>query len=230
MELYNPFRDLSRFEFLLWSISTVVVILSYILSPENNVLTLIASVVGVTALIFVAKGYVIGQALTVVFAVLYGIISITFKYYGEAITYLCMSAPAAIISIISWVRHKYKNTKEVEVATLSVQKIIIIILLTVSVTAVFYFLLGALGTSSLIVSTFSVTTSFLASSLVYLRNPYYAIAYAANDIVLIILWIIATVADISYLPMIFCFVMFLLNDLYGFFYWSRMRVRQQNDL
>jgi nicotinamide riboside transporter PnuC len=75
-------------------------------------------------------------------------------------------------------------------------------------------------------STLSVTTSFLAVSLTALRSPYYALAYTANDIVLIVLWILASIQDIAYLPMILCFVMFMVNDLYGFLNWRRMRDRQ----
>ena len=61
----------------------------------------------------------------------------------------------------------------------------------------------------------------------YMRSPYYAIAYAGNDIVLIVLWVLASIQDISYLPMVLCFVMFFANDIYGFINWKRMRKRQE---
>ena len=226
MKLSNPFRVLTRFELILWAVSFTVVALSFLLVPEKDFLTLAASLIGVTALIFVAKGLVIGQVLCVVFAVFYGIISFYFRYYGEMITYLGMSAPIAIASVISWVRHPYEKSKEVEVSVLSRRKVGFLLLLAVAVTAAFYFILGALNTESLIFSTLSVATSFLASGLTFLRSPYYAVAYAANDVVLIVLWVIATVANVAYLPMIFCFIMFLCNDLYGFYNWRRMQKRQ----
>ncbi|MBQ8412959.1 MAG: nicotinamide mononucleotide transporter, partial [Lachnospiraceae bacterium] len=102
-----------------------------------------------------------------------------------------------------------------------------IVLLATVVTVVFYFILEWLGNANLLVSTISITTSFVASYLTYLRSPYYAIGYSANDIILIILWIMATIESISYLPMVFCFVMFLANDLYGYYNWQRMRKRQE---
>ena len=101
--------------------------------------------------------------------------------------------------------------------------------LSIAVTVVFYFILGALDTANLFFSTISVTTSFLACYLTYMRNPFYALAYAANDIVLIVLWILASIEDISYLPMIFCFVMFFANDIYGFYNWKRMERRQKGE-
>ena len=226
MKIKNPFRSLSKFERILWISSVIVVTMSFILSPEPDYLTLTASLIGVTALIFVAKGYVVGQVLTVVFSVFYGIISFYFRYYGEMITYLCMTTPIAIVSVISWLRHPYKKTKEVEVSRLTPSKVTVMLVLCVIVTTAFYFILKALGTANLIFSTASITTSFLASYLTFLRSPYYAAAYAANDVVLIILWILASIQNPSYVPMIFCFVMFLFNDSYGFFNWQRMRKRQ----
>lgn len=226
MKHRNPFRDLTKFEWTLWISSLVVVSASYLLAPDKDWLTLLTSLIGVTALIFVAKGYVIGQALCVVFALAYGVISFYFRYYGEMITYLGMSAPSAIAAMITWIRNPYRESAEVKVEILTKKKLAIAAALTVGVTVAFYFILGAMNTANLAVSTVSVTTSFAASALTVLRSPWYAVAYAANDVVLIVMWGMATAQDVSYLPMIFCFVMFLLNDLYGFFNWRRMRKRQ----
>lgn len=228
MKYKNPFRDLTKFELTLWITSICVIAGSYILSGSKDMLTVIASLIGVTALIFVAKGYVIGQVLTVVFAVFYGIISFYLRYYGEMITYLGMSAPIAMLTVIEWIRHPYKGTNEVQVSTLSRTRIAVMAAGATIVTAAFYFILRALGNASLIPSTISVTTSFLASYLTFCRSPYYALAYAANDIVLIALWVIASVSDLSYIPMVLCFVMFLVNDMYGFFNWKQMQKRQDN--
>ena len=71
-----------------------------------------------------------------------------------------------------------------------------------------------------------MTTSFLAVYLTFRRSPYFALAYASNDVVLIILWTLAAMADVTYLSVLICFVMFLVNDLYGFVNWKRMQKRQ----
>lgn len=223
------FKDLTKFEWLLWGVSMLVVGGSFALSGGGDLLTLIASLIGVTALIFVAKGYVLGQILTVAFAVFYGIISFFFRYYGEMITYLCMTAPMAIFAIVSWLRHPYKGSKEVEVHRITKKQWAGLCLCTLAVTVAFYFILKALGNANLWVSTLSVTTSFLASALTFFRSPYYALAYAANDLVLIALWVAASIAQISYLPMVFCFVMFFANDLYGFINWRRMQKKQKEE-
>lgn len=222
----GTFKDLTKFERILWACSVLVITVSSLISGAESVLSLIASLIGVTALIFLARGFVTGQLLCIVFSTLYGIISLKFRYYGELITYVFMTAPMAVIATISWIRHPYEDTKEVEVARVTAPQITVMSVLTVIVTATFYFILKALATENLILSTVSISTSFAAVYLTALRSPYYALGYSANDIVLIGLWLHASFTDISYLPMVMCFTMFLLNDLYGFYSWRKMEKRQ----
>ena len=225
MKFQNPFKRLTKYELILWITSLSVIAVSAIISGTDGILSTVASLIGVTALIFVAKGDVFGQILTIAFSIIYGIISFKFKYYGEMITYVFMSAPSALITAIAWLRHPY-TAHEVRVDRLSKGKLIFTISASIIITVVFYFLLKALETANLAVSTISILTSSFACILLIFRSPYYAIAYSSNDIVLIILWILATIENIKYLPMILCFVMFLANDLYGFYNWRKMKKRQ----
>lgn len=225
--LKNPFRNLTRREWILWGVSLVAVLVSNFTAGAVDPVTLAATLIGVTALIFVARGDVWGQILTVVFSILYSITSWCFAYYGEIITYLCMSAPIAAASVVTWLKHPYKKDRnEVKIHHLSPRGFIGLFIVTVIVTAAFYFILGALGTANLMVSTISVTTSFLAASLLMFRSSYYAIAYAANDVVLIILWVLASIDDPSYIPMVVNFAAFLANDLYGFLSWKAREKKQ----
>lgn len=226
MKIKDSFAALSRFEWALWLVSAGVILISFVLSGAGDMLTVIASLIGVTALIFVAKGLVLGQILTVVFSVFYGIISFFFCYYGEVITYLCMTAPMAVVTAVSWIRHPYQGTQEVQVHRLTKKQWMIMAGSSVITTIAFYFILRELHNANLLVSTISITTSFSASFLTFCRSPYYAIGYAANDLVLIVLWGLSTLESLSYLPMVLCFLMFFANDLYGFYNWQRMQKRQ----
>ena len=115
---------------------------------------------------------------------------------------------------------------EVQVNRIGKADVIWMILLTTAVTVVFYFILEAFDTANLLPSTVSVTTSFLAVFLTFRRSPYYALAYAANDIVLIVLWVLASLEDIHYVSVVVCFGVFFVNDMYGFISWRRMAKRQ----
>ena len=95
-------------------------------------------------------------------------------------------------------------------------------------TVAFYFILKAFNTANLIMSTLSVSTSFFAVCLTFRRSVFFPLAYAVNDVVLIIMWIMAAITDISYVSVIVCFIVFLINDMNGFFSWLRMQKRQEN--
>ena len=223
--LYHYF---TRVERLLWLGSAAVVAVFYALFDGEHILSLLASLIGVTYLIFNAKGNPIGQVLVIVFSLLYGWISYTFAYYGEMVTYLGMTMPMAVVALIAWLRNPFEgNRAEVTMERLSGREIGFLFLLTAAVTIVFYFILRALHTANLLPSTLSVTTSFLAVYLTARRSPWYAIAYAANDVVLIVLWTLASLQDVRYLSVLVCFAVFLVNDIYSFFSWQRIRARQQ---
>ena len=220
------FRAFSAFEICLWGISSALVIGSALLS-RAGALNAVAAEIGVTSLVLIAKGYPVGQFLTALFCVLYAVISYTVRYYGEMITYLAMTLPCAVVTMVQWLRHPFqKGEPEVEVKKMTAPVFLVLSIVDIIVTVLFYFILRALDTPNLWISTLSVATSFLAVGMMFLRSPYYALAYAANDIVLIALWVIASFRDASYLPTVVNFVAFLANDVYGFLSWRRMQRRQ----
>ena len=217
----------SKLEIALWISSVALILVSFLAFDRTNYLTLFASLIGVTSLIYNAKGNPFGQLLMVVFGLLYGIISYTFAYYGEMITYLGMTMPMAVFALISWLLNPYKgNRSEVKVNSIGKVEQVMMWLTTAAVTIAFYFILEYFNTANIIPSTVSVTTSFLAVYLTFRRSPYFALAYAANDIVLIVLWVLASISDIRYISVMVCFVAFLFNDIYGFVSWQRMKIRQ----
>ena len=209
--LNNPLKTLTKKEWLLWLVSLTVVILSNLATNDLDLLTLISALLGVTALIFAAKGNVWAQFLMIIFCILYGIISFRFHYWGEMITYLGMTLPMAAWSAITWLRNpSEENENEVAIRTLNKKHIIGLTISTVIVTGIFYYILAGLDTPNII-----------AASLTMLRSSYYAVGYAANDIVLIVLWVLASLENPAYIPVVVNFAIFLLNDMYGFVSWKK---------
>lgn len=96
-------------------------------------------------------------------------------------------------------------------------------------TGVFYVILQLLDTLNIIFSTVSVLTSFLAVTLTMLRSSYYALGYAANDLVLIILWIMASLDEPGYIPVAVNFCIFFMNDMYGFINWKKREAMQNEE-
>ncbi len=217
-------------EKLIWSISVLLIVSSFLIFGQGSVMTLLASLIGVTSLIFLAKGNAAGHVLMIIFCLFYGSISYGFRYYGEMMTYLGMSLPMCTSALISWIRHPYQKN-QVEVHRVGRKEVFVSLILTALVTFLFYYILLWTKTANLIPSTVSVATSFFAACMMFCRSPYYSLAYAANDVILIVLWILASIEDISYLSVVVCFSAFLLNDVYGFISWRRMEraQREMND-
>ncbi|MGM9531237.1 nicotinamide riboside transporter PnuC [Intestinibacter sp.] len=223
----NPIKELSKREWGIWIGSLIIVFISNIVTADLDLLTLTAALIGVTSLIFAAKGNVWAQILMIVFSILYGIISFRFHYWGEMITYLGMTMPMSIWSTITWIRNPSKeNGNEVAIQKLNRNHIILLVIFSIAVTILFYFILSALNTPNIVFSTISIITSFIAASLTMLRSSYYALGYASNDIVLIIMWILASFENPMYIPVVVNFIIFFLNDMYGFVSWKKRELQQ----
>lgn len=217
----NPIKSLTKKEWILWMGSLAIVILSNLLSTDIDVLTLVSACVGITSLIFAAKGNVWAQILMVIFSILYGLISWQFRYWGEMITYIGMTMPMAVWSTITWIKNPSESGQEVAIQKLTRKHVAGIAAAGVLVMAVFYMILKALDTPNILFSTISITTSFLAASLTMLRSPYYALGYASNDIILIVMWVLASIENPAYIPVVVNFIIFFFNDMYGFVSWKR---------
>ena len=221
------FKSLTPFEIILWSGSLVTVVLAFVLTRNTGYIQLAASLVGACMLMLNAKGNVWGQVLSVVFSAFYGTVSWFAQYYGEMITYLGMSAPIALITVFVWLKHPSAKKEEVKIRKTDGKELILALALGIAVSVVFYVILKALHTANLLISTFSVFTSFVASWLTLRRSTLYALVYALNDLTLIVLWAFATIENFEYLSMTVCFIVFFINDAYGLFNWIRLYNKQK---
>lgn len=226
----NPIKSLTKKEWILWMGSLAIVIFSNLLSTDIDVLTLVSACVGITSLIFAAKGNVWAQILMVIFSILYGLISWQFRYWGEMITYIGMTMPMAVWSTITWIKNPSESGQEVAIQKLTRKHVAGIAAAGVIVTAVFYMILKALDTPNILFSTISITTSFLAASLTMLRSSYYALGYASNDIILIVMWVLASIENPAYIPVVVNFIIFFFNDMYGFVSWKRREEKRRTYL
>ena len=221
------FKYFSVFEWILWLGSIVTVIIFFFVFKNEEWLYLVTTVVGVTSLIFLAKGNLVGIILSIIFSVFYSVVAITFRYYSELITYFGMTLPICIISLIQWIKNPFKGKKtEVEIVELKNEEYVHVVVAGAMITILFYFILTWLDTPNLLFGTISIFTSFVASILSLKRSRFYAVGYALNDIALIVLWVLASLEDLSYLAIVICFASFLINDLYAFINWTKMYKRQ----
>ncbi len=218
----NPFKEMNKVEWVIWIVSLITIFLTNVLSGGFDLVTVIASCIGITGLLFVAKGNIWAVACTVTFSLMYGYISFNFRYWGEMITYLGMNLPIAIAVGITWLANPSKlHEGTVAIARLDEKAVKKMILSAIIVTFIFHLILRILDTPNVWVSTFSITTSFIGAYLTVKRSSYYAVSYAVNDVVLIVLWLLACRQNPGYITMVITFAIFFVNDLYGFLSWKK---------
>ena len=96
---------LTKLEIFIWIFSLISLSVSYLLT-DSTLLFLLSTMIGVTALVFLAKGEPLGQVLTIIFSTLYAIIAYELRYYSEVITYLGMTMPSAFIALLIWLKER----------------------------------------------------------------------------------------------------------------------------
>ena len=225
----NFFKSWNLFEKLFLLISLIIIIGCFFLGSDKNVLSLITSILGVITVIFGAKGLVLAPVINIIYNVVYILLSYTQGFYGEVLIYVFLMTPINIAMIVSWFKNKSKEDENiVEVNKLSKKEYFILFFVTILFSIGFYFILRALNTTAVFISTISLIDSFIATYLLYRRCSNYALSYIVNDIILIVLWSFAIKNNgIAYLPMILSFGVFLVNDIYGLISWKK-RERKQN--
>lgn len=160
----------------LWLFSVAVVAMAGVLGGQTTAAGVLGPVIGVTALIYIARGAVLGQVLMVVFSLVYGYLSFYCRYYGEMVTYMGMTGPISAMTVVTWLRHPSQEENRVEAARLSPRLRWIMAVSAAGTTWAFYYILKYFHTAQLPLSTLSVTTSFLASYLMLFRSSMYAVA------------------------------------------------------
>lgn len=221
------FKYFTKREWLIWIGSILIISIFFFANKDKNWIVYIASLIGASALIFTAKANPVSNLLFVAFSILYAYNSYITSYFGEVFNFLCINMVLAIISYISWIKNLNKSNKsETTINNLSKKNIVLSLIISIFVTFVMFFVLKYLGTSNLIISTLSVGTNFFASTLMIQRCSYFSIVYAFNDIIVIILWSIASMEDISNLPNIIYFIITFINDIYIFFNWKKIKEKQ----
>ncbi len=221
----DTIKSLNGLEITLYLGSILLIVVSFLLTKEKDLLSLFSSILGVTSLILLAKGNYLGHFVSIIFSIIYIIISYTFHYYGEMFIYLFLMIPLGVINIITW-KANQSSSREVKIGKLTEKDYFIIPFSTIMIGTIFYFILKLFKTANLIISTISVMTSFSASFLSLKRSPYYALLFILNDVVLIIMWILASIENIMYLPNVICFLIFLINDIYALINWKSLEKKQ----
>lgn len=223
------FKDWTVFEICLLITSPIIVLTVGVIF-HSDALTVITSIIGIFCALLLAKGFVLGQFFGIAIVVLYSIVSFKNAFYGEMITYIVIMLPMYVWSIVEWIKHKNNKTESVEVNSIKWQEWLIVSLCAIAIFIGFYFLLKALNTSELVISTLSVVDNVFAVYLLARRSKYGFVSYIVNDLILIVLWGIPVFGgNLLVLPMLINPIVNLVNDSYGVINWTKLQIKQKGD-
>jgi len=195
---------------------------------RSDIFTILASTTGIICALLLAKGLVIGQFVGIVLVVLYSITSYKNAFYGEMIIYIIIMLPMYIWSIVEWSKHKNQTTESIEVNTIKPKEWGIVSVCALVIFIGFYFLLKALNTNELIISTLSVVDNLFAIYLLARRSKYGFVSYIVNDLILIVLWGIPVIqGNLLLMAMLINPCINLINDIYGVVNWSKLQKTQK---
>ena len=182
-----------------------------------------------TALLL-AKGkyscYIIG----IISTFFYAFVSYNNSYYGEVIIAMCCTLPLMIVGLVNWLKHQ-DNTNTVVIKEISKKELIIVLFSQAIMFVGYYYLLKVFNTNNILVSTFSIVASIIATYLTARRSEYGFVGFIINDIILITLWSIPVIGgNTNLIPVLLCPVLLLINDIYGVYNWKKIKNKQKEDL
>lgn len=138
-----------------------------------------------------------------------------------------------VYGAINWLKNKDKDNNDLVLvkSNLSKKEWLIMFICFVVINFGVYFLLKALNTAQLIISTLSFISMLPALYLLARRCKWNQVAFLLNDMFVIVLWLVLVInGDLSLLSMIICFVFQMIYDIYGIFEWIKLEKKQKLEI
>lgn len=222
----QTWHNWSLFEKIL-CLSSTVILLATGLIFQSSWPVFIASLAGVWTTFLIAKGKVSGQVIGLVTISLYIFTSWQQQYYGEVLIYALVMLPLRLWSIFTWSTHQNKKEKTIKIYRLAKKDWQTLAWLFCLALFDTYFLLKAFNTNQLASSTFAAVTGVFAIYLLAKRSKQGFSFFIANDLIRISLWLSPVIhGDWSVLPMALSCLIFLINDSYGLYNWTKLEKKQ----
>ena len=207
----------------------IVAIVATSIIFKSDWLIIVNSLLGILCVFMQAKGKVATQFIGIVWFVFYCFLSYQQKYYGETILYATIMIPLYIYGVIHWLRHRDKKDNVVIVENkISIKEIVIFTVIWVAISVGVFFLLKALSTAQLWLSTVAFCTMLPSVYLLMRRNKWNQLLFLINDIILCVLWqTLVYKGDLSFIPILCYQVCQIIYDAYGLYEWFRIEKKQK---
>lgn len=230
MSLKKIISQIKWFEYVYMSIFLAVLVALSVIFKSSWLVTC-NSVFGVISVFFIAKGLVVGNVIGIVQLAVYAVVSFQNRYYGEIFVSLAILLPCYIAAIFTWTRNRNKNNDVVQVIQkISLKEWLVASAAMAAISVAMFFVLKALHTDNLYFSWGSVVLCLIANYLVIRRSEYNFIFFLISNIATIALWLsVVLKGDLSYIPIIANYFMFMILNLSGVVNWIKIKSGQKTD-
>lgn len=197
---------------------------------KSSWLIIVNSLLGILCVFMQAKGKIATQFIGIVWFVFYCFLSYQQKYYGETILYAVIMIPLYIYGVIHWLAHRDKNDNTVIVKNkFSKTEIAVVVPVMLAVWVGVFFLLRALNTAQLWLSTVAFCTMLPSVYLLMRRSKWNQLLFLINDIVLCVLWqSLVYKGSLEFIPILGYQVFQIIYDAYGMYEWWRLEKKQKS--
>lgn len=230
--LIKFFKSFTLFEILFLSISLIAVITVSIVCKSDG-LSIAYSIVAIFTVFAFSKGVFIAPLYQVATSIIYATQSYYNGLYGELIKDACILAPFYIVTMVIWVLNKKKN-KEIQITTIGWKEWLCIIACALVLIVPVYFGLQALNTKYLYLSIPAFILPLVSVYLVSRRSVFQFVSFLLQNIVGILLWLMPIFqgepGGIELLPVAVSFGIFIINNSYGLWNWTRKYKAQKQGL
>ena len=223
------FKGWNLFEYILFFGGNLTMLLLGIIF-HSDWTVIVSSTICFCSCFLSAKGKIAASFIGLIFIITYSLVSYKNQYYGEIIISLCVMLPMYIWQIVEWVKHRDKEENVVIVNKIGMKEVLILLGAAVLAFVVFYFLLKALNTANLIVSTISILGNVMGMYLLIRRSKLGFISFFVDDVVYFLLWFIPMInGNITLLPIVINPVLNLVSDIYGLRNWTKIQKIQSKN-
>ena len=223
------FKDWTIFEKLFLTLGTIIAfVLTFLF--KGTWIDLCYTLLYFWTALLLAKGKYACYIIGIISTFFYAFVSYSNSYYGEVIIAMCCTLPLMIVGLVNWLKHQ-DDTNTVVIKEISKKELIIVLFSQAVMFIGYYYLLKIFNTNNLLVSTFSIVASIIATYLTARRSEYGFVGFIINDIILITLWSIPVInGNTNLIPVLLCPILLLINDIYGVYNWKKIKNKQKEDL
>jgi len=222
-----------------WNVFEYVFLTAGIIIPvvigvvcKSQLLEIFANVFMITVTLLFAKAKIEAYFLSFISLTLYVVVAYKALLYGEVIVYLALILPVTVYGLINWMKNKFSDNRKGQVVKIIRTRWVELLVLFGSQAVLgvgYYFLLRALHTNLLLISTFSLALSFVAVYLVARRSEIALLGWVVEDFLVLALWItVIAKGSTDSAVMIVMACMNIISDSYGVFMWRRLKKSQSN--